>query len=113
MEIGALDFEVVVYVVFVVFFDEIEAACVEFSLTSALPVGRFSADVTLVDAADFGVTFSQILDDLLILVASEPLFHGAGFARLSGRAAEAGAVAAFCLHAWPRIRAASAQKRER
>jgi len=49
----------------------------------------------------------------VILAASEPLFHGAGFTRLSGRAAEASAVAAFCLHAWPRIRAASAQKRER
>ena len=54
-----------------------------------------------------------LLNAGVILVASEPLFHGAGFTRLSGRAAEAGAVAAFCLHAWPRIRAASAQKRER
>jgi hypothetical protein len=49
----------------------------------------------------------------VLLTASEPLFHGAGFTRLSGRAAEAGAVVAFCLHSWPRIKAASTPKGER
>jgi len=49
----------------------------------------------------------------VLLTASEPFVHGAGFTRLSGRAAEAGAVVAFCLHAWPRIRAASTHKGER
>ena len=49
----------------------------------------------------------------VLLTASEPLVPGAGFTRLSGRAAEAGAVIAFCLHAWPRVRAASTHKGER
>ena len=43
----------------------------------------------------------------VMLAALAPIFGDAGFMRLSGRFAEAGAAAAFALQAWRRIRGAS------
>jgi len=69
--VGAYDFELVLYDDLDVFFEEVQVPCEDFSLTIDLPVGRYSADATLVDPGDFAISLTQILDDLLILESSE------------------------------------------
>jgi hypothetical protein len=65
--VGADRFELLIYDEFGGFFSEAEAPCSSFSLSVELPVGRFSADATLVDVFDRAVSTTRTLDDLLIV----------------------------------------------
>jgi hypothetical protein len=68
---GAFDYELVVYDLdnFIVL--EQHTPCEQFFLSVDLPVGIYSADATLVDAEDFSVSLTQVLDDLEIIEGTE------------------------------------------
>lgn len=53
------------------FATEVNAPCEAFAVSIELPEGVFDADATLVDAADFAVTVTEPLDDLVILEGTE------------------------------------------
>jgi hypothetical protein len=65
--VGADRFELLIYDEFGAFFSEAEAPCGAFTLTVELPIGRFSADATLVDVFDRAVSTTRTLADLLIV----------------------------------------------
>ncbi len=69
--VGADRYELLIYDEFGAFFSEAEAPCGAFSLSVELPVGRFSADSTLVDVFDRAVSTTRTLDNLLIVRDTE------------------------------------------
>ena len=68
---GAEFFELVIYDEFGSFATEFNAPCEAFALSIELPEGVFDADATLVDGADFAVTLTERLEDLLIVDSTE------------------------------------------
>lgn len=68
---GAFDYELVVYDLDNFIVAEQQTPCEEFVLSVDLPVGIYSADATLVDAEDFSVSLTQVLDDLEIIEGTE------------------------------------------
>jgi hypothetical protein len=68
---GAFDYELVVYDLDNFVVTEQQTPCEQFVLSLDLPVGIYSADATLVDAEDFSVSLTQVLDDLEIIEGTE------------------------------------------
>jgi hypothetical protein len=68
---GAFDYELVVYDLDNFVVTEQQTPCEQFVLSVDLPVGIYSADATLVDADDFSVSLTQVLDDLEIIEGTE------------------------------------------
>ena len=68
---GAFDYELVVYDLDNFVVTEQQTPCEQFVLSVDLPVGIYSADATLVDAEDFSVSLTQVLDDLEIIEGTE------------------------------------------
>lgn len=68
---GAFDYELVVYDLDNFVVTERQVPCEQFILSVDLPVGVYSADATLVDADDFSVSLTQVLDDLEMIEGTE------------------------------------------
>lgn len=68
---GADAMELVIFDDFGGVVTEVEAPCEDFVVTVELFDGFYSADVTLVDPADFAITTTQVLEDLDVVAGTE------------------------------------------